>query len=197
MSEPQTCNWSFCSVFSCNLKAATKHTSLKPGGLQVAGACSMAWCSPWMCREGVPASAWVSEQWVALAGCSAPSRGLPKVPHQQKHHCTAPGSLRGALHKGVSWSWIKMSFSWRSASFESTGFIGADAGCRPPASTFFSPLSFCFLAVFVFPSLSILTCLPLSHKEDGWGSPTLRFCFFSLFLGCSHTWAEDGLGLLE
>lgn len=115
----------------------------------------------------------------------SPLQGAPQGAPQQKHHHAAPGSLRGALHKGVSWSWIKMSFSWRSASFEEHRIYWSGCWLLATRLYLFFPLSFCFLAVFVFPSLSISTRLLLSHKEDGWGSPTLQLCFFSLFLGCS------------
>lgn len=35
---------------------------------------------PMVVQGGVPTPAWLSEQWVTPAGCSAPCRGLPKVP---------------------------------------------------------------------------------------------------------------------
>lgn len=100
-----------------------------------------------------------------------------------ERYFTAPWPLQGALYKGVSWSWIKMSFYWRSANFKECRIYLS--GCWLPATRLylFFPLSFCFLVVFVFfPSLSVLTRLPLSHKEDGWVSPTLQSCFFSSLL---------------
>lgn len=71
---------------------------------------------------------------------------------------TAPGPLQGALSKGVSWSRIKTSFYWRSASFKECRIYWSSAGCWPPAATFpsHSPLAFLFgLDRTSFP----LTCL--------------------------------------
>lgn len=67
-----------------------------------------------------------------------------------ERYFTAPWPLQGALYKGVSWSWIKMSFYWRSANFKECRIYLS--GCWLPATRLylFFPLSFCFLVVFVF-----------------------------------------------
>lgn len=61
---------------------------------------------------------------------------------------TVPGPLQGALSKGVSWSQIKMSFYWRSASFKECRIYLSGCWLLATCCYLSIPLSSCFLVWF-------------------------------------------------
>lgn len=114
--------------------------------------------------------------WSWAGGSCSPVAPRSRSSAVDAGYFVALGPLQGALSKGVSWSQIKMSFSWRSASFKERRIYWS--GCWLPATRLLLriPLS----ALGFFPSFLILTCLPLSPEHNGWVSPTLQSpCFLS------------------
>lgn len=95
---------------------------------------------------------------------------------------TVPGPLQGALSKGVSWSQIKMSFYWRSASFKECRIYWSGCWLLATCCYLSIPLSSCFL-VWFGPNIPSLD-LSLFHLKMMDGSLPRCDCdfFFSHFL---------------